>query len=238
MTAVELILALGRWGQQHPTELMVGMIAAPLVLGTASLVLRQQRAASTTHGSARWATLRAVKRAGLLQPHGVVLGRLRGRLLCDASEGHVLLCGPTRKRKGISTIMPTLLNWLGSAIVLDPKDGENYDVTARWRARVARNRIAYFTPCRAPHACINVEDTIRLKTPQEFGDAYTIAQSLVAPEKMAKESATSLHFRELAALTLTAAQLHVCYTQTQASLAAVWRFLTQCHDRLQDCLRS
>jgi type IV secretion system protein VirD4 len=45
-----------------------------------------------------------------------------------------------------------------------------------------------------------------------------------------------LHFRELAALTLTAAQLHVCYTQAQASLAAVWRFLTQQHASLQDCL--
>jgi type IV secretion system protein VirD4 len=81
-----------------------------------------------------------------------------------------------------------------------------------------------------------VLDTIRLKTPQEFGDAYTIAQSLTAPEKMARESATSLHFRELAALTLTAAQLHVCYTQTHGSLAAVWHFLTQQHATLQDCL--
>jgi type IV secretion system protein VirD4 len=121
-------------------------------------------------------------------------------------------------------------------IVLDPKDGENYDVTARWRAHVAGNHIAYFTPCRAPHACINVEDTIRLKTPQEFGDAYTIAQSLTAPEKMTKETSTSLHFRELAALTLTAAQLHVCYTTSHASLAAVWAFLTQQHATLQACL--
>jgi type IV secretion system protein VirD4 len=165
-----------------------------------------------------------------------VLGRLGGRLICDASDGHVLLCGPTRKGKGISTIIPTLLNWLSSALVLDPKDGENYDVTARWRSRIAGNRIAYFTPCRSPHACINVEETIRFGTPKEFGDAYTIGQSLTAPEKMGKETSTSLHFRELAALTLTAAQLHVGYTQTHRSLAAVWTFMTQQNDDLMTCI--
>jgi type IV secretion system protein VirD4 len=237
MNVADLILELGRWGQTHRTEMLTGIVAAPLLLGAASLALRHRRPVATTHGSARWATLREVKRAGLLQPEGVVLGRLRGRLVCDASDGHVLLCGPTRKKKGVSTIIPTLLNWLGSTIVLDPKDGENYDVTARWRAQVARNRIAYFTPCRMPHTCINVLDSIRLKTPQEFGDAYTIAQSLTAPEKLAKESATSLHFRELAAFLLTAAELHVCYSGGHASLAAVWAFLTQFHDSLHDCLQ-
>ena len=238
MNAFDLILDLGRWGQAHRTEVLTGLVAAPLLLGAASLALRQRQPALTTHGSARWATPREVKRAGLYGTHGVVLGRLGGRLLCDDSETHLLLVAPTRSGKGIGVIIPTLLTWLASMIVLDPKDGENYDVTARWRAQWAQNRIAYFTPCRSPHACINVLDTIRLKQPQEFGDALTIAQSLVAPEKMARESATSLHFRELAALLLTASTLHVKYTASRASLAGVWSFLTQQHDDLQACLKT
>ena len=55
---------------------------------------------------------------------------------------------------------------------------------------------------------------------------------------MARESATSLHFRELAALVLTASILHVKYTVRGASLARVWYFLTQQHPTLHACLKT
>ena len=97
------------------------------------------------------------------------LGRLGGRLLCDDSETHILLVAPTRSGKGVGVIIPTLLSWPASALIFDPKDGENYDVTAPWRAQHAGNQIAYFTPCRTPHACINVLDTIRLGQPGGSG---------------------------------------------------------------------
>lgn len=238
MNVVELILALGRWGQTHQTEMLTGLLGLPVALGVTSLVLRGRRAATTTHGSARWATPREVGQAGLYGRQGVVLGRLGGRLLGDASETHVLLVAPTRSGKGVGMIIPTLLSWPASAIILDPKDGENYDVTAPWRAQVAGNQIAYFTPCRTPHTCLNVLDTIRVGQPSEVGDTQVIAQSLVAPEKMARESATSLHFRELSALILTASMLHVKYTVRGASLARVWYFLTQQHQTLAACLKT
>ena len=58
MTVVELILQLGRWGQTHQTEVLTGVLAAPLLLGGLGLARRGRRAATTTHGSARWATAR------------------------------------------------------------------------------------------------------------------------------------------------------------------------------------
>ena len=57
MNVVELILALGRWGQTHQTEMLTGLLGLPVALGVTSLVVRGRRAATTTHGSARWATL-------------------------------------------------------------------------------------------------------------------------------------------------------------------------------------
>ena len=189
-----------------------------------------------THGSARWATAAEVRQAGLYANHGVVVGRLRGRVLYDDGEKHVLLCGPTGAGKGISVIIPTLLTWQESVICLDPKDGQNADVTAPWRREIGRTEL--FTPCRAPNTCLNVLDTIRLTTMQEFRDAQLIAQSLVAPEKLGRKSATALHFRKLAALLLTATILHVCYTAQRKSLAGVWAFLTQQPGSLEASLKT
>jgi type IV secretion system protein VirD4 len=237
MNPMPLVLALGTWGQSHRWYLFWAMAALFLLALVAGLVGRQRRAEATTHGSARWATPREVRHAGLYGRHGVVVGRLGGRLLLDDGETHVLLTGPTRSGKGTGVIIPTLLTWHESALILDPKDGENAAVTAQWRAMYGR-QVALFTPCRTPQTRINVLDTIRLGTRQEFGDAQLIAQSLVAPEKLARESATALHFRELAALLLTATILHVCYTAPRKSLAGVWVFLTQQHTSLSESLKT
>src|SRR5919204_4170805 len=99
-------------------------------------------------------------------------------------------------------------------------------------------RFEAFAPCHAPQARINILETIRLKTAREFGDAQLIAQSLVAPAELARETTTGLHFRELAALLLTATILHVCYTSRRKSLAGGWTFFTQQHDSLGACLKT
>jgi type IV secretion system protein VirD4 len=154
----------------------------------------------------------------------------------DNGPTHVFLCAPTRSGKGVFHIQPTLRTWRHSALILDPKRGENYGATQAWRAHYGR--VEAFAPYRLPLARINVLDTIRLKTLNEHGDALCIAQSLVAPHKMVSETGSTLHFRELAAMLLTAAILHVCYTLRQHSLAAIWHFLTQQHRTLAACLRT
>jgi type IV secretion system protein VirD4 len=154
----------------------------------------------------------------------------------DNGPTHVFLCAPTRSGKGVFHIQPTLRTWRHSALILDPKRGENYGATQAWRAHYGR--VEAFAPYRLPLARINVLDTIRLKTLNEHGDALCIAQSLVASHKMVSETGSTLHFRELAAMLLTAAILHVCYTLRQHSLAAIWHFLTQQHRTLAACLRT
>ncbi len=80
----------------------------------------------------RWATGRELRRAGLLSGRGVILGQWKGRLLRAPGEGHVLLAAPTRSGKGAGFVIPNLLDWPGSVVVLDVK-GENYSATAGWR---------------------------------------------------------------------------------------------------------
>jgi type IV secretion system protein VirD4 len=247
----DMIPRLGQWGQHHPWAMLYGAGAAIGLAALASGVRRWRQGSETTHGSARWATVREVHRTGLYGRHGVVVGRLAGRVLRDDSERHVLLCSPTGGGKGVGVILPTLLpawqsrglvqqqrlSWAESALVLDPSEGENADVSGALREAWGQ-RVAYFTPCRSPQTCINVGETIRFRTPHEFGDALTIGQSLTAPEKMRQESATSLHFRELAAMLLCMAQLHVGYTTGACSLARVWHFLTQQHTSLGAALKT
>jgi type IV secretion system protein VirD4 len=155
-----------------------------------------------------------------------VLGVMGGDIWMDDRETHDLLLAPTRSGKDTFHINPTLAwGWTQSALVLDPKNGETYDATQAIRAQYGR--VEAFAPYRSPLACIDVLDSIRLSKPEEYDDAVCIGQSLTAPEKMRQESSAGVHFRELAALTIAASSLHIRYTTSSGSLAAVWHFLTQ-----------
>ena len=95
MNPIELVSHLGAWGQQHQQTVLYGLGAVPLLLGGASLLRKRVAGDPTTHGSARWATYREVKRAGLTGRHGVVVGRMRGRLLYDDGNTHVVRASRT-----------------------------------------------------------------------------------------------------------------------------------------------
>ena len=96
------------------------------------------------HGAARWASPRDLKTAGLAAREGILLGR-RGRawLIAGGSE-HVILYAPTRTGKGVGVVIPNLLTWPGSVVVLDIKR-ENYAATAGFRA-AAGQTVLLFDP--------------------------------------------------------------------------------------------
>lgn len=86
------------------------------------------------HGDARWATLSEAKEAGLMEDKGLILGKLGGKFLMMNAAKFILLVAPTRSGKGVGTIIPNLLNWAASVIVVDIK-GENFNVTSGFRAK-------------------------------------------------------------------------------------------------------
>ncbi|MDJ0825073.1 MAG: type IV secretory system conjugative DNA transfer family protein [Rhodobacter sp.] len=53
-------------------------------------------------------------------------------------EGHLLTVAPTRSGKGTTQIVPNLLTYQGSVLVIDPK-GENAKITARARAKMGQD---------------------------------------------------------------------------------------------------
>jgi type IV secretion system protein VirD4 len=87
------------------------------------------------HGSARWADAEDVQAAGLARAstaRTLHLGEHDGLPVNWDGESHLLTVAPTRTGKSTLQIIPNLLTYGGSAVVLDPK-GELYRHTARWR---------------------------------------------------------------------------------------------------------
>lgn len=63
-------------------------------------------------------------------------------------DGHVLTVAPTRAGKGVGLVVPNLLNYAGSVLVVDPK-GENWAVTHRWRKEGLGQRVVCLDPFHA-----------------------------------------------------------------------------------------
>ncbi|WP_456739247.1 type IV secretory system conjugative DNA transfer family protein [Bradyrhizobium sp. USDA 4471] len=69
----------------------------------------------TTYGSARWATPKQIKAAGLFASKGVS-GRPGNNYLRHDGPEHVMCFAPTRSGKGVGLVLPTLLSWTSSAV--------------------------------------------------------------------------------------------------------------------------
>ncbi len=84
-------------------------------------------------GDARWAYPREIRAAGLRATSGILLGRQGRRFLRTNEPGHTLVTAPTRSGKGVGVVIPNLLSWPDSVVVLDIKH-ENFDITSGFRA--------------------------------------------------------------------------------------------------------
>jgi type IV secretion system protein VirD4 len=109
---------------------------APLAASLAVLVPLLRPARKALHGDARFASGADLARRGLLQAHadGIVIGRFGGRLLRLGGQQSVVLAAPTRSGKGVGIVVPNLLDYRHSVVVLDIKQ-ENFALTSGWRAR-------------------------------------------------------------------------------------------------------
>ena len=184
-----------------------------------SLWRARQRRFVTTYGSARWATAAEIRRAGLFKDAGVFLGRLgTGYLRHDGPE-HVMAFAPTRSGKGVGLVVPTLLGWTGSAVIHDIK-GENWQLTAGWRARFSHCLL--FNPTDARSARYNPLLEVR-RGADEVRDVQNIADILVDPEGALERRN---HWEKTSHSLLVGAILHILYAEEEKTLARVATFLS------------
>ena len=160
---------------------LIGLITAALLFLITSILCSAHQKNQHIHGTARWATVKDLKNYGMLQHYGVVCGELAharvgyhvdaekasltldlpknpitrkthvAPLVCHSGRTNTWMIAPTRSGKGVSTVIPTCLNYgvpywakdkkthkkiikgRGSIVVFDPK-GENWDATAGYRS--------------------------------------------------------------------------------------------------------
>ena len=217
------------------TVLFGGVLAARRYAGRATArTLEGAHGNDTLHGSARWARRADIAAAGLLSQTGVVVGgwRRAGRTVTLRHDGpeHVLAFAPTRSGKGVGLVLPTLLSWPHSALVLDIK-GENHALSAGWRASIGQ-RVLRFDPS-ATHGShrFNPLAEIRLGSDREIADTQNVAAIIIDPDGKGLYD----FWMKSGFAWLTAATLHVLYrvrddTGRTASLVDVGRHLAAADD--------
>lgn len=130
------------------------------------------------HGAARFASGPEIQRAGLLASGDtptILVGRQGSRFLSLGGQLSVMLSAPTRSGKGVGVVIPNLLNFRDSVVVLDIK-GENYDVTAGFRAKYSQ--VFAFSPfdAEARSHRWNPLTAVRSSPLHRVGDLLTIGQ--------------------------------------------------------------
>lgn len=95
----------------------------------------------TTFGSSRWADLNDLMKHRLTDDGGLLLGEFvtEGGAVPLSYKGdrHLLTVSPTRSGKGSTALVPNLLTYEGSMLVIDPK-GENAMMTAQRRREMGQ----------------------------------------------------------------------------------------------------
>jgi type IV secretion system protein VirD4 len=204
------------WAELYPRPFAVAglILLAGFGLALGALWLTWRRvAAKPRFGEKAWGDRKDAIKAGLLATGGMVLGKLDREILCFDGEGHQLLIGPSRKGKGRSHVVPTLLTWPHAALVVDLK-GElahgdprhQFPGTAGFRS--ALGPTIWFAPTQKDSAKWNPLFEVR-QGDHEVGDVQNLVECLIGPEAKGGDP----FWDKSAATVLTGVILHVLYTE-------------------------
>jgi type IV secretory pathway TraG/TraD family ATPase VirD4 len=128
-------------------------------------------------------------------PGSFWLGRsLKGRAAWLSDDSNLLTCAGPGMGKGISTVVPNLLTYDGSAVVIDPK-GELASMTAAYRRDVLGQKVIVLDPAKTADIPDDLRGTFNPLDALDPRDeetvvamAQSIAGGIVVPDANAKDS--------------------------------------------------
>jgi type IV secretion system protein VirD4 len=178
-----------RWRDAYPRPFAIAdlIVVVGVAFGTLLSVIMVGGGAPRLrrHGESGWARFEDVRAAELFAKFGAVLGKFEGEMLAYDGPGHLLLIGASRSGKGRGHVVPTLLAWPKSALVLDVKgelaDGDDrHDFPGAAGFRETLGPVLRFAPTRAGSARFNPLFEVR-KGPDEVRDVQNIVEIIVDP---------------------------------------------------------
>ncbi|TPG11781.1 type IV secretory system conjugative DNA transfer family protein [Rhodanobacter glycinis] len=107
----------------------------PALLWLLALYFMARKKKPSIHGDARFAHGGDLSRHGMFKrtDSSILVGKYKGDLVRLSGQQFVILAAPTRSGKGVGVVIPNLLEYGESMVVLDIKQ-ENYELTSGWRA--------------------------------------------------------------------------------------------------------
>lgn len=177
-----------RWGEAYPRPFAIAhlIILGGFVAGCISVAMVMHRGiVMKPFGEGAWGGFDDAAESGLFAKSGAVLGKLDGEILCFDGPEHQLLIGASRSGKGRGHVVPTLLAWLGSALVLDIKgelaDGDDrHGFPGAAGFRETLGPVLRFAPTRLDSHAFNPLLEVR-RGPNEVRDVQNIVEILVDP---------------------------------------------------------
>lgn len=209
--------------------LATGFLVSMGMVSALNYFLRPSYESTDVHGSAHWATYQEIRSQGLTgNNQGLYIGayenkqKKRIEYLRYGGEGHVIAFAPTRAGKGVGLVVPNLLTWRHSVIVLDIRQ-ENWNLTAGWRKEHLNNTVIKFDPTSSDGsgAAFNPLYEVRLGI-HEVRDVQNIAEMIVDYDGKGHYD----HWRLSAYNFLTGVIMHVLYAEKNKTLAGVISLLS------------
>ena len=96
-------------------------------------------------GDASWSSYADLIKSKLVSKRGIVIGKYNGELLRFDTQEFASLSAPTRSGKGVGVVIPNLLEWDSSLVVLDVKQ-ECFVITSKYRQEILGQKVYLFDP--------------------------------------------------------------------------------------------
>lgn len=140
------ISQVAKYGLQIKISGVIGF-GLPLLVYLFCLIPIWRTASRSLHGEARFSGMADLAKAGFFKQTdtSVVVGKYNGKLLHYSGQQFALLAAPTRSGKGVGIVIPNLLSYKGSVVVLDIKQ-ENFNLTSGYRKEELGQEVYLFNP--------------------------------------------------------------------------------------------